>query len=146
MSYVNVIPADIEVEMGGELSEAEVARAEQLVTDAEVIIRTRIADLDRRLLNDNYTKLVEMVIRSAVCRVLRNPKGIKQDDAIAIDNYRVASGYLAILESEWVLLGGSSAGGMFMINPQAGLFGESETPEPYGWDEHGKPLYWTVTR
>lgn len=141
MSDVTI--AQIEIELGRTLSDDEAVRAEQLTLDAETIIRARIKDLDTRLKDTNYGNLLDMVIRAAVARVMRNPMGIRTeaegDRNVQLDTIRVSSGYLTILDTEWELLGGA-ASGAYTVNPNAWRM--NRLPEPFGWLPDGRPLRW----
>lgn len=138
----NVDTSQIETEMGRTLTDDEAARADQLIQDAEVLIRTRIKDLDARVTDLTYSSLVDIVIRSAVCRVLRNPLGIRQesegDRSLQLDS-RVGTGFLTILDSEWAYLGGSESGA-YTVNPNAWRM--QQGPQPFGWLPDGRPLRW----
>lgn len=112
-------PQDVAGRLGRELTEAETTQTPILLSDAELLIRSRVPDLDERVQAGTLAEpVVVMVEAYAVARVLRNPEGFRQEqdgDYMYTLDSRVASGRLAILDEEWRLLGVSA--GAFTITP-----------------------------
>lgn len=107
MAYAT--PEDVEARLGKELSDAEKEQIGVLLEDAELILRSRIPDLDEKIQDgDINEELLVMVECSMVIRVVRNPDGFTQESD---GNYSytisrdVASGMLEVLPNEWSLLG-----------------------------------------
>ena len=95
--------ADVEARLGRSLDESEVQRATTLLSDVEVIIRRRVADLTT--LDQDALVMVEA---TAVARVLRNPDGIREQNAEGFGytlDPTVAGGRLRLLAEEWADLG-----------------------------------------
>ena len=94
---------DVESRLGRPLDESEVALAETLLGDVELLIKSKARNFDAL-----DPDIVVMVEATAVARVLRNPDGIRSQSAdefsYTVDS-RVASGYLNLLPDEWALLG-----------------------------------------
>lgn len=117
MAYATV--ADVESRFR-ELDEEEAAIVETRLGDAELILKTRIPDLDDKVTDsDVYHDLVVMIEAEAVLRLMRNPDGYKSETdgnySYEID-IRVASGRLDILADEWALLGVQR--GVYTIRPR----------------------------
>jgi hypothetical protein len=103
------------------LTPEEEALAATLLDDAETRIRFRVRDLDSRVADPEYHKLVVLVEVGAVLRVLRNPEGYRSEsdgDYSYTLSVQVASGLLDILDGEWRLLGVFR--GAFTIAPTIG--------------------------
>lgn len=95
--------------------------------DAELLIKSKIKDLEDRLLlpstDDNYLDedVLIMVEAEMVLRLIRNPEGYSQESD---GNYsyaiyqQVASGKLEVTDDEWDLLGVST--GMWTLAPDIG--------------------------
>lgn len=109
--------------MGRELD----AEEEQIVTtrlgDAELLLRSRIPDLDDKVTAGTILEaVVVMVEAEMVLRLIRNPEGYTAETD---GNYsyqistKVASGRLEVLASEWALLGVRRK--MFTISPHLEL-------------------------
>lgn len=135
MAYAG--PEDVALRADEEILEESYPRIERLLEDAELIIRSRILDLDSRISTGSLNvETVIMVETNAVLRVLKNPKGFTQETdgnySYAI-NASVASGLLDISDLEWGWLGAS--GGIFLIN--------MKTEIPWRRDE-SDPWWWTV--
>jgi hypothetical protein len=99
----------------------EEALATQLLDDAETRIRVRVRDLDARVADPEYLKLVVLVEANAVLRVLRNPEGYRSEadgDYSYSRLLAVASGLLEILDADWLLLGVRR--GAFTVAPVIG--------------------------
>ncbi|OLT03201.1 hypothetical protein BJF90_26355 [Pseudonocardia sp. CNS-004] len=110
---------DISARLGRELDESEVIIVSIRLDDAERIIRSRIPDLDGKVLDAELDHdLLVMIEAEAVLRLLKNPDGYsgETDGNYSYQiNSRVASGKLEIMDDEWALLG--VAQGMFVIAP-----------------------------
>jgi hypothetical protein len=133
MAYA--IPADIEKRLGRELDESEATIVDTRLGDAELIIRTRVKDLDLKvegLVIDRA--LVIMIEADAVLRLIRNPDGYQTESdgnySYTIDQ-RVASGRLAILDEEWAMLGVRS--GVTVLAPKVNI------PWANNWETEGTP-------
>ena len=117
MAYASV--EDVQDRLGRPLTDEERALAATLLDDVEAMLRGRIPDLDDRVAADpNYRALVVMVEANAVCRVLRNPDGVRQETEGNYSyslNVAAAAGYLLVLDLEWGLLGAAS--GAWTITP-----------------------------
>lgn len=107
MAYA--VSTDVEARLGRELEESEIALVEARLGDAELIIRSRIPDLDDKI-TDNVISLetVVMVEADAVLRLVKNPDGFTSETD---GNYTYqirwdsATGRISILEDEWRVLG-----------------------------------------
>lgn len=117
MAYATV--ADVIARMGRPLTAAESAQAEVFLNDVELLIKTRIPDLDQKITDGEIEEgIVVMVEANAVMRILKNPDAKRQE---ADGNYsysldtRAASGFLLITNDEWDWLGYAS--GAFTIVP-----------------------------
>jgi len=109
-------PAHVQVRLGRPITDT--AQAQAFLDDAEVLIRTRVRDLDARVDADEaFEETVVMVEANAVVRVLRNPEGLRSV-TVAVDDGSVtktrdqtlSAGGLFITDDEWdLLLPGSAA-------------------------------------
>ena len=119
MSYATV--ADVEVRLGRELTVDEEAQVTVLLEDAEVLIKTRVPDLDALVLAGTIPEhLVVMIEVAMVLRVIRNPEAFisEQDGNYSYQkSAQAASGYLSLTDLEWSWLGVDQ--GMFQIVPIA---------------------------
>ncbi|MBL3742850.1 hypothetical protein IQ261_01190 [Mycobacteroides abscessus subsp. massiliense] len=117
MAYA--IPSDVSGRLGRELSADEATMVTARLADAELIIRSRIPDLDDQITNDKIdVEIVKMIEANAVVRLVRNPNAYtgETDGNYSYQiNWKTATGELEILDNEWALLGISQA--MFVIAP-----------------------------
>lgn len=94
---------DVENRLGRPLDASEQSLATTLLSDVELLILRRVPDLASL---DQATLV--MVEAMAVARVIRNPEGIKSQNAetfaYTVDS-AVSSGRLKLLPDEWYLLG-----------------------------------------
>lgn len=112
-------PSDVVTSMMRELTPAESQHVGALLERAERKIRTRVPDLDTRVNQDlDFRQRVIDITAEAVARVFRNPAGYTQETEGNYGyslNFRVASGLLDILDSDWAELG--VGGGLGTIMP-----------------------------
>ncbi|SHX54882.1 Phage protein Gp19/Gp15/Gp42 [Mycobacteroides abscessus subsp. abscessus] len=117
MAYAT--PADVSGRLGRELSTDEATMVATRLNDAELIIKSRIPDLDDQIDDDKIdVDLVKMIEANAVVRLVRNPNAYtgETDGNYSYQiNWKTATGELEILDNEWALLGISQA--MFVIAP-----------------------------
>lgn len=110
---------DVVTSMMRDLTPAESQHVDALLERAERKIRTRIPDLDTRVETDpGFRQTVIDITAEAVARVFRNPSGYTQENEGNYSyslNFRVASGLLDILDSDWAELG--FGGGLGTIMP-----------------------------
>lgn len=95
--------ADVENRLGRPLEASEEQLAATLLDDVEVLIRRRVSNL--ATIDQDALILVEA---RAVSRILRNPEGVRTQNAEGFGytlDAQVASGRLALLDDEWYLLG-----------------------------------------
>ena len=87
--------------------------------DAELLLRSRIPDLDEKVTTGVLDQaLVVMVEAEMVLRLIRNPDGLVQETDGSYSystSQKVASGLLEVLPREWTLLGVRS--GVYIIDP-----------------------------
>lgn len=107
MAYAQA--SDIEDRLGRELDESETRIVETRLEDAEILIRSRIPDLDDQVDSGKIQeRAVLLVLAETVLRLIRNIDGYQTETdgnySYTIDQ-RVASGRLSILDEEWSLLG-----------------------------------------
>lgn len=107
MAYA--LPVDIEARLGRSLDLSETQIVNTRLGDAELIIKSRIRDLDAQVIAGTIDQdLVVMVEAEALLRLVRNPEGYTSETdgnyTYQIDG-AVASGRLQILDDEWALLG-----------------------------------------
>lgn len=118
MAYAS--SSDVQDRLGRPLTDDETTQVEALLNDAEVLLTLRIPDLEEQVTaGDIDQALVVMVEANSVVRLIRNPNGYtsETDGSYSYQlNWRLASGSLEILDSEWSLLGLS--GGAFVIHPR----------------------------
>lgn len=117
MAYAT--PEDVEVRFMRPLDEDEKRVVAARLEDAELLLRSRIPDLDEKVTTGVLDQaLVVMVEAEMVLRLIRNPDGLVQETD---GNYsystsqKVASGLLEVLPREWTLLGVRS--GVYIIDP-----------------------------
>lgn len=118
MAYAS--SSDVQDRLGRTLTDDETTQVEALLTDVEVLIKTKVPDLDEKI-DDNEIDpaVVVMIEANSVIRLIRNPNGYtsESDGSYSYQiNWRLASGSLEILDKEWALLGVSS--GIFVIHPK----------------------------
>lgn len=125
MAVVNHL--EVETSLGRSLSSTEIAQVEQWIGDAELLIRTRLGDLDA--LDQDA---LAYVVREAAAARARNPEGYQYE---AIDDYRYGmpaeSRKVAILDEWWDLLTPSARAGAYSVRPDF----ETDTADPLtlGW-------------
>lgn len=107
MAYAT--PDDVEARLGRELDETETRLVETRLADVELLIKSRVPDLDEQIANGKIDPaLVVMIEAEAILRLIRNPDGYTQETdgtysyTISKD---VASGKLSLLDGEWWRLG-----------------------------------------
>jgi hypothetical protein len=119
MAYAT--PADVEARLGRDLTVEEAAQVAVLLNDAEVLIKTRVPDLDALVADGTIDEaLVVMVECNMVIRVLRNPEAFiaEQDGNYSYQRTaESAAGYLSLSDLEWSWL--IQDNGMFQIVPIA---------------------------
>lgn len=115
MAYATV--QDVEARLGRELDEAEAQVVSVRLEDAELILRTRVPDLDERIEDGRILEAAVVMIEcEMVLRLVRNLEGYTAETD---GNYSyqisasVASGRLSVLPSEWGLIG--IRGGIYTI-------------------------------
>lgn len=117
MAYAT--PEDVEVRFMRPLDEDEKRVVAARLEDAELLLRSRIPDLDEKVTAGVLDQaLVVMVEAEMVLRLIRNPDGLVQETDGSYSystSQKVASGLLEVLPREWVLLGVRS--GVYIIDP-----------------------------
>lgn len=107
MAFASV--EDVEVRFFRELSLEERPLVEQRLNDAEARIRSRIPNLDERVVLDpSFLATVVQVCSDAVIRLVRNPEGYVQEtdgNYTYMLSHASADGRLTILPEEWEALG-----------------------------------------
>ncbi len=94
------------------LTDQERLAAQAMLDDASSIVRRRVGDVDARLVDPDYARLVAAVVVAMVLRVLRNPDGKRSE---TIDDYSytrdqaTASGALYLEDDAAALLAVSSS-------------------------------------
>lgn len=118
MTYAE--PSDVSGRLGRELSADEATMVAARLEDAELIIKSRIPDLDAKITADEIdVELVKMIEANSVVRLVRNPNAYtgETDGNYSYQiNWKTATGELEILDNEWALLGISNA--IYVIVPQ----------------------------
>lgn len=148
MAYAS--SSDVQDRLGRPLTDDETTQVEALLNDAEVLIKTKVPDLeDQVTAGDLDEAIVVMIEANAVVRLIRNPNGYtsETDGSYSYQiNWRLASGSLQILDSEWSLLGVSA--GVFVIHPKvrtpfesAALAVDPGSLEYAVWSMNS-PLFW----
>lgn len=103
---------DVETSLMRALTPTEAAYVAPLLERAQARIRERVPDLATRIsTSDRYRATVVDITAEAVARVLRNPSGMTQEtegNYSYTKNFRVASGLLDILDTDWDRLGVTS--------------------------------------
>jgi len=117
MAYAT--PEDVEVRFMRPLDEDEKRVVAARLEDAELLLRSRIPDLDEKVATGVLDQaLVVMVEAEMVLRLIRNPDGLVQETDGSYSystSQKVASGLLEVLPREWTLLGVRS--GVYIIDP-----------------------------
>jgi len=117
MAYAT--PEDVEVRFMRPLDEDEKRVVAARLEDAELLLRSRIPDLDEKVTAGMLDQaLVVMVEAEMVLRLIRNPDGLVQETDGSYSystSQKVASGLLEVLPREWTLLGVRS--GVYIIDP-----------------------------
>jgi hypothetical protein len=92
------------------------------LNDAELLIKSKILDLDDQITSETLNvEVVKLVEAEMVLRLIRNPEGFSQESD---GNYsyaiyqQVSSGKLEVLDNEWDLLGLSP--GLWVLAPDIG--------------------------
>lgn len=110
---------DVEVRFMRPLDEDEKRVVAARLEDAELLLRSRIPDLDEKVTAGALDQaLVVMVEAEMVLRLIRNPDGLVQETDGSYSystSQKVASGLLEVLPREWTLLGVRS--GVYIIDP-----------------------------
>lgn len=110
---------DVEVRFMRPLDEDEKRVVAARLEDAELLLRSRIPDLDEKVTAGVLDQaLVVMVEAEMVLRLIRNPDGLVQETDGSYSystSQKVASGLLEVLPREWTLLGVRS--GVYIIDP-----------------------------
>lgn len=116
MTYAQ--PSDVSARLGRPLTTDETTQVAALLGDAEILIKSRIPDLDDKVAAGSPTEsTVIMVEASAVARLVRNPDGYtaEGDGSYSYQiNWRLSTGQLEISDREWSLLGYSA--GVFAVD------------------------------
>lgn len=110
---MTVVVSDIETALGRTLTDEESALADQLISDALVIIEARLGD--PALLNQPR---LDLVVREAVVARFRNPEGYASE---SIDDYTYRHGSetrrVTILPEQWDLLSPRRRGRAYSVMP-----------------------------
>ena len=120
MAFANL--TDVADRLGRPISDPdEVKQVNAWIADVEVIIRSRIPDIDDQIGDGALSAdVVTMVTTNAVVRKALNPTG-KQNERIDDYSYGLtedaARGDLFLTEAEWGLLMPVSASGAFSVRP-----------------------------
>ncbi len=130
---------DVTARLGRQLTEDEQTQVPTLLSDTEILIRSRILDLDDKAQDEAYLAILKMVEANAVKRLIRNPDGYtsESDGEYTYQiNYKLASGGLEITSQEWALLGVGS--GIFTIGvrgrtPYEQLYADAPNVHPFMW-------------
>lgn len=131
MAYASV--TDVEARLGRSFDTTEAQLVSTRLADAELILKSRIPDLDQKVLDAAISQdAVVMVECDMVLRLVRNPDGYTAE-ADGTYSYQisadVASGKLTVLGHEWALLG--IRGGVYTIAPYLAM---PTLPDPWaGW-------------
>lgn len=137
---------EVAVLLGRELSPAEQAQAQKLLSRAEVMITRALGPLDVAISDGDVTgEQISMVEESATARVLRNPMGVKSETVGPFQLSLDASGStLTITDDDWALLGISTKVGAYSAAP---LYAANDANTPWaGWYAGTEPdpeLDWT---
>lgn len=113
---------DVEVRYFRPLESELRALVETRLKDAENRIRSRVKDLDQRIIdNAYYQDIIVQVCADAVIRLIRNPEGYVQEsngDYTYMLSQALADGRLTILPEEWQDLGVRKRVGVVHVIPQ----------------------------
>lgn len=123
MAYATV--EDVEARLGRDLDESESQIVTVRLNDVELLIRSRLPDLDAKIADGALDEdVVKMVQADAILRLIKNPDGFRSETdgnySYQIDE-RVASGRLDIMAREWTLLGVTS--GAYTVRPYLKPYG-----------------------
>lgn len=117
---MTVAVSDIETALGRTLTDAEIAQANQWLSDALMLIEARLGDVAEL----NEARL-DFVVREAVIARFRNPEGYQSE---SIDDYSYRHGaetrQVTILPEWWDLLTPLRESRVFSARPQF----EADTP------------------
>lgn len=134
MAYATV--TDVEARLGRELDEAEAQVVSVRLEDAELILRSRIPDLDERIADGRIQEAAVVMIEcEMVLRLVRNPEGYTAETD---GNYSyqissdVASGRLSVLPYEWGLIG--IRGSIYSIAPYVSVPYPATYYDPNIWE------------
>lgn len=135
MAYADV--SDVESRLGRPLDANENTLVGTRLDDVELIIRSRIADLDERVATGVLDiEVLKMVEADTVLRLIKNIDGYRSETdgnySYQIDE-RVASGRIDILPHEWMLLGLTA--GAYSV--RADLSPYYTSYPPYPWENVG---------
>lgn len=118
MAYATA--TDVQNRYHEELDETLTLIVNTRLADAELILKSRIPDLDAQIAEGTILEaLVVMIESEMVLRLIRNPEGYSQESD---GNYsyaiyqQVASGRLEVLSDEWKLLGVKGSVGVLQPN------------------------------
>lgn len=130
---------DVEARLGRSLDSSEQQIVNARLNDVELIIRSKVPDLDTKVSTGTVdVEVIIMVEANAVLRLIKNIDGYRSETdgnySYQIDE-RVASGRLDILPDEWALLGVKS--GAFTIKPYIGPY---YSDCPYPWEDVNRPF------
>ncbi|GAA5081536.1 MULTISPECIES: Gp19/Gp15/Gp42 family protein [Nocardia] len=129
------VPADVASRLGRPLTPDESTQAATLLNDAELLIRSRIKNLDELITAGQIDPgIVVMVEANAVMRVVRNPEAMtgEVDGSYSYQlNWKEATGRLEIMDYEWSLLGVTER--VFLIHPRLPWPPLGARPEPQFW-------------
>lgn len=137
MAYATV--ADVEARLGRDLDASESQIVTVRLNDVELLIKSRLPNLDELIADDELdVDLVKMIEADVVLRLIKNPDGFRSETdgnySYQIDE-RVASGRLDIMAREWTLLGVKS--GAYTVRPYLLPYGPLSY---YPWEDATLPF------
>lgn len=137
MAYATT--TDVQARLGRSLDSSEQQIVNARLSDVELIIRSKVPDLDTKVSTGEVdVEVVIMIEANAVLRLIKNIDGYRSETdgnySYQIDE-RVASGRLDILPDEWALLGVKS--GAFTIKPSLAPY---YADCPYPWENVNRPF------